>query len=77
MEGIKIMDQEIRKLISTYEILWQNHNQKYKPVEETSKEQYRLEGYDAALLRVIDDLKEILYRSKRELSRKEKLDYTE
>jgi len=73
----QVMEQEIRKLIDEYEKILHDHRQEYIPVELTTKEQYRLEGYNSALFLFISRLKDILYRSKYELSLKEKLDYTE
>ena len=68
------MEDDIRKLIDTYEQLLHEH--KY-PIDMTTKEQHRLDGYDAALLCVIYDLKCILYRGDRGFTLKEKLAYTE
>lgn len=68
------MEQEIKNLIDHYDNLL---NCKTNHMSQTTKEKDRLDGYDAALYRVISDLKDVLYRSKREISEKEKLNYTE
>ena len=68
------MKQEIKNLIDHYENLL---NCKTNNRSQTTKENDRLDGYDAALYRVISDLKDVLYRSNREMSEKDKLNYTE
>ena len=69
------MEDDIRKLIDTYERLLCGH-QSPAPVEMTTKEQYRLEGYDAAILRFISELKDVLYRIRFDTD-KSKLGFTE
>lgn len=68
---------ELRKLIGTYNMLIHDH--KY-PIDMTTKEQHRLEGYDAALIRVVNDLQGVLKEikmSSSELTVEQKLKYTE
>lgn len=71
-----VLEQEIRKLIDTYEQLLHDHK---VPIDRTTREQYRVEGGDARLMHVINDLKCILYRNRtgEELTLKEKLAFTE
>lgn len=68
------MENEIRKLIDKYEKLLHDH--KY-PIDMTTYEQNRLEGYDAAIIVFISQLKDVLYRSSKESTLKDKLGFTE
>lgn len=68
---------ELRKLIETYNGLIHDH--KY-PIDLSTKEQEHLEGYDAALIRVVHDLKNVIKDIKTnssELTDRDKMDYTE
>lgn len=66
--------EDIRKLIDTYDQLVEDNRH---IIGMTTTEQHHFDGYNAALKRVIYDLKSILYRSDKELTLKEKLAYTE
>lgn len=68
------MEQEIRKLIDTYEQLLHDHK---IPIDMTTKEQCHLDGYDSALRKVIYELKDILYHKNNESINKEMYSYTE
>lgn len=70
---------EIRALIKTYNMLISDHR---FPPDQTDREQHRLEGYDAALIRTVSELNVILKNSRvknenNEITLKEKLAYSE
>jgi hypothetical protein len=68
---------ELRQLIKEYNGLIHDH--KY-PIDLSTKEQHHLEGYDAALIRVIRDLETVMKNIKlnnNEITQKDKLAYTE
>jgi len=58
------MEKEIRELIVSYSLMVEEHRRKNRPVELTTHEECHLDGYDAALIRAVSDLKQIVYNNR-------------